>query len=831
MNKDFILKDIRIHLYEDNIIVFKGAFPCDNPENMTLCMLVDAVEVPVEINIRDGLEVAREYNMYGAGISQEIRGRVQLLNKNIHEIKLVEKNKNKSKCIFDCKGAALEEMLTGVNASIDYAKKQGEKIVINGWIACDSDADISIYDGSNKIDALIQRKYRRDVADLFDEASTSSEFGIEITIDEVTSRELRLNIVNGSRKRSIKLDLKQLLQAGNDDVLKADKLVVKTLKYLKQRGVKATVKKVINKITRKNDKEDQELYKLFLEQHVVSEEELEKQRNTTFNYEPVISIVIPIYNTPHEFLKELIDSVMGQTYRNWQLCLADGSETDALRKYVEEYSGGDERVCYKLLGYNDGISNNTNGAMEMAEGEFIAFSDHDDLLTPDALYEVVAALNIDANIDCVYTDEDKMDMDGETLFMPHFKSDYNIDLLCSHNYITHLFVARKTLIDQVGWLRSEFDGSQDHDMILRCCEKARRVYHVPKVLYHWRCHKNSTAMNPESKMYCYTAGKKAVQAHWDRLGIPATVEMASNYGHYITRYNWPDEPLVSIVIPNMNHESDLRTCIDSILNKSSYSNLEIVIVENNSTEDGIFDYYQELTGCNKEDIVSGKNAEKAGNIRVVYYSGEFNYSKINNFGVKYTTAEYVLFLNNDTELLSANSIKEMLDIVRRNDVGAVGARLYYSDNTVQHAGVILGVGGIANHAFYNTDRGDVGYFFRSVSVQDLSAVTAACMLTKKTLFEQVGGFSEDLAVAFNDVDYCLKLRKINKLIVYTPFSEWYHYESKSRGYENTPEKQERLERESAVFMSRWNELIESGDPYYNPNFNKKAADYKYNIAD
>ena len=366
-------------------------------------------------------------------------------------------------------------------------------------------------------------------------------------------------------------------------------------------------------------------------------------------------------------------------------------------------------------------------------------------------------------------------------------------------------------------------------MILRCCEKARRVYHVPKILYHWRCHKNSTAMNPESKMYCYTAGQKAVQSHWDRLGIPATVEMASNYGHYITKYNWPDNPLVSIVIPNMNHKSELETCINSIMDKSNYDNFEIVIVENNSDQDEIFEYYKSLVGFDRDEIVSGKSADGEGKVRVAYYDGDFNYSKINNFGVSQARGEYILLLNNDTELISANSIKEMLDIARRPEVGAVGARLYYADNTVQHAGVILGVGGVANHAFYNTNRGDVGYFFRSVSVQDLSAVTAACMLTKKSVFEEVGGLSEDLAVAFNDVDYCLKLRKAGKLIVYTPFSEWYHYESKSRGYENTPEKLARLEAETDVFMSRWKSVVDGGDPYYNPNFSHKAADYKYDI--
>lgn len=829
MNHSFILKNIRMHMNKDGLIIFEGAFPHDNPENKTLHAFVNGAEVPIEIEKNDGLEVARKYNMYDCGISQEILGSFALPDGQIKRISLSESTGAKNKVLFDCKGDKLDNMLTGISASIDVAERKNDKLVISGWVANNDGASIEIYDGDTRVESQLTRRYRRDVKDLFAEAPSAAEFGIDISIADASYQNLKLVIKDGSRSKTLPINVDALLRAKNDEMAKPNNLIVKALKYYKNNGLRATTMKVVDKLTRKKEKEDQDLYRIFLEQHPVSDEELEKQRQTKFDYNPQISIVIPIYNTPLNFLKELIDSVEAQTYPNWQLCLADGSDTDALRKHVADFSNNDPRVCYKLLGYNDGISNNTNGAIEMATGDFIAFSDHDDLLTPDALYEVVAALNSDETIDCVYTDEDKLDMDGDTLFMPHFKSDFNIDLLCSHNYITHLFVARKTLIDEVGWLRSEYDGSQDHDMILRCCEKARRVYHVPKILYHWRCHKNSTAMNPESKMYCYTAGQKAVQSHWDRLGVPATVEMASNYGHYITKYNWPDNPLVSIVIPNMNHKSELETCINSIMDKSNYDNFEIVIVENNSDQDEIFEYYKSLTGFDRDDIVSGKSADGEGKVRVVYYDGDFNYSKINNFGVSQARGEYILLLNNDTELISANSIKEMLDIARRPEVGAVGARLYYADNTVQHAGVILGVGGVANHAFYNTNRGDVGYFFRSVSVQDLSAVTAACMLTKKSVFEEVGGLSEDLAVAFNDVDYCLKLRKAGKLIVYTPFSEWYHYESKSRGYENTPEKLARLEAETDVFMSRWQSVVDGGDPYYNPNFSHKAADYKYDI--
>lgn len=816
MKNGFIVKSIRRHLYKPDTIIVEGAFPYDNNENKKLHAYVNGEEADMSINVASGFSIAEKYVHYQSGISEEIIGEFTIPKSGINSIELREESLGKYSRIKKFEGKRLIPVLTTITYSIDYQKRENGNITITGWAAVSKNAVITVMENGKSIAASIERKYRKDVKDLFVEATPNEKFGIEIAIPEAEYHDLKLVIQDNEKIKKIRLDLDSI-QTEEDINKSSQNFLLKTIRYYRGNGFVATAGKIVKKILKKENEEDAVEYAKFLEQHKVTEEDLELQRNTHFDYEPVISIVIPIYNTPHEFLKELIDSVLAQTYNNWQLCLADGSDTDSLKKVVEELSNYDKRVDYKWLGYNDGISNNTNGAIEMAKGEFIAFSDHDDLITPDALYEVVAALNTDNNIDCVYSDEDKIDMDGSTLFMPHFKPDFDIDLLCSYNYITHLFVARKSLIDQVGWLDKKYDGSQDHDMILRCTEKARCVYHVPKVLYHWRCHKNSTAMNPESKMYCYEAGRDAVQAHWNRLGVPATVSLAPNYGHYITHYNWADSPLVSIIIPNMNHKEDLSRCIESILNKSTYSNYEILIIENNSTEEEIFNYYREI--------------EENSRIKVIRYDGAFNYSRINNFGVEHANGEYLLFLNNDTELIAGDSIKEMVDICRRDDVGAVGARLYYKDNKIQHAGVILGVGGVANHAFHNTERGDVGYFFRSVSVQDLSAVTAACMMTKKSLFTAVNGFSEDLEVAFNDIDYCLKLRDNNKLVVFTPYSEWYHYESKSRGYEDTPEKKERLRKETDTFMSRWGDIVKNGDPYYNPNFNHKSADFKYDIAE
>lgn len=599
--------------------------------------------------------------------------------------------------------------------------------------------------------------------------------------------------------------------------------IEKGLLYLSHYGVKQTVAKSF----RKAIGHDQEhySYRKFLQTHPTTAEELDKQSHTVFAYNPVISIVIPLYNTPERFLVELIQSFENQTYPHWQLCLGDGSPKDGLKDIILNATDGkwDDRIVYKKLEGNTGIAGNTNAAMELATGDFIGFTDHDDLITADAMYYIAKALNEDNTIEALYSDEDKIDMDSKEYFLPHFKSDFNIDLLCSHNYITHLFVARADLVKASGGIKSEFDGAQDHDFDLRILEQCKNIYHIPRVLYHWRTHPASTADHPEAKMYAYENGRRAVEEHYKRIGVPARVELDSHLGYYRTVYEWPDTPLLSIVIPNMNHLSDLRDCIDSILDNNVYTNLEFVIVENNSDDKALFDYYRELELRN--DI----------NARVVDYTkaypdtkGSFNFSSLVNYGVAQAKGDYILLLNNDTRMINPEAISEMMGFIRRDDVGAVGARLYYGNNTVQHAGLIIGLGGVANSQFLRSGREQVGYFYRSTCVQDLSAVTGACMLTKKSLWDEVKGFDEDLAVAFNDVDYCLKLRSKDKLVVYTPFSEWYHLESVSRGLDHQdPSKKSRMDKETDYFVSKWKDYYEKGDPYYNPNLSLTKFDYSF----
>ena len=549
----------------------------------------------------------------------------------------------------------------------------------------------------------------------------------------------------------------------------------------------------------------------------VTERELEIQRNTKFSYSPKISILVATFNTKEEYLKEMMDTVINQSYSNWQLCIADGSTNDFVEKYVQEnYLEYKDKISFKKLDQNYGISDNTNKAFEMATGDYICVYDHDDMLELDCLYEIVKNLQ-EYRYDVLYTDEDKFDDAKKEYDDPNFKPDFSEDLLRSHNYITHLFVVNKKIVDEVGYYNSQFDGSQDYDYTFRCIEKANRVYHIPRVLYHWRMHPESMAQDPESKMYCYDAGKRAIEAHYQRMGVEATVELMPKplYGFYHTTYSTKDNPLVSVLIPNYNHKDILKTCIDSLYNVNEYQNFEIVIVENNSTEQEIFNYYDELQ-------------KEHDNIRVITYKGEFNYSKINNFGMKYTKGDYVLLLNNDTEIISPNALSGMVGCILRPEVGAVGAKLLYEDDTVQHAGIVVGFIGYASHVNHGLEKDECGYMDTSRVNCNYSAVTAACMMVKKSVFEEVGGFDESFVVACNDVDLCLKICQKRKLVVFNAFSLWHHYESKSRGYDDdNQEKAWRFDREIEKFQMKWKDVLENGDPYYNKNWNLQSGPFRY----
>lgn len=556
-------------------------------------------------------------------------------------------------------------------------------------------------------------------------------------------------------------------------------------------------------------------YKEWLEKNMPARQELDRQAKHKFKYAPKISILVPVYNTPETFLRQMIESVQKQTYGNWELCIANANPANEQVKVIlKEYTANDARVKVTDVPENEGIAQNTNKALEIADGTFIGLLDHDDVLAENALYEVVKELNKAVDTDVIYTDEDKVSTAMDEYFSPNFKPDFNLDMLRSNNYFCHFFVAKKELIETVGGFRGEYNGAQDYDLFLRCIEKAERIAHIPKILYHWRVHQESTADNPLSKMYAYDAGQKAIEQHLKRCGVTAEVSKTENLGFYRVKYQQEGSPLVSILIPNKDQKDTLDQCLKSIEARTDYENYEIIIIENNSTEQETFEYYKQI-----------KNPK----IRVIEWKDEFNYSAINNFGVRHAKGEYLLFLNNDIEVINSDWLGEMLSNCQREEVGAVGAKLYYPDNTVQHAGVIVGIGGVAGSVFVGLKRGYTGYMHRASIQQNLSAVTAACMMVKKSVFEEVGGFEEELKVAFNDIDFCLKIREKGHLIVYDPYVELYHYESKTRGAEDTTEKIRRFQSEIEYMRSHWSSILKNGDPAYNPNLSLKKWDYSLRV--
>lgn len=550
-----------------------------------------------------------------------------------------------------------------------------------------------------------------------------------------------------------------------------------------------------------------------------------EERNTVFDRMVKISILVPLYNTPENFLREMIESVLNQTYENWELCLADGSDGEHgfVGDICRDYADKDERqrIVYKKLDRNEGISGNTNECLKLATGEFIGLFDHDDILHPSALYEYVKVIN-EQNADYIYCDETTFKSgDINKMLTMHFKPDYAVDNLRANNYICHFSVFARELLDGTELFRSKFDGSQDHDMILRLTDRAKNVVHVPRLLYYWRSHAGSVASGIDAKPYAVEAAKGAVADHLRRHGFTHFQITSTRAFETIfkIRYQIMGEPFISIVIANKDHLQDLQRCISSIMEKSTYENYEIIVVENGSETKEIFDYYEKLKDYSNVKVVTYEN------------KGKFNYSAVNNFGVKQAQGDYILLLNNDTEVITVNWMEELLMYAQRDDVGAVGAKLYYGNKTIQHAGVVLGLGAhrTAGHSHYGQHRENLGYMGRLCYAQDVSAVTGACLLVKKSLFEEVGGLEEGFAISLNDVDFCLKLREKGLLNVFTPFAELYHFESLSRGLDDRGEKAERYNEESAAFRKKWKKVLEKGDPYYNPNFSLDRSDFALKI--
>ena len=798
----------RFHLLDRNQYIVQGTWPKE--AKMEACLDDRKLKTTVKkVEMVSALERFKDPDlMRGEQITAVLEMPDSL--KEFKKLVIYADQPDKRTVWFSISASELEKKRDKPQVYFEEEKVQQGMVRLRGWAIAPTSVEIRIFDENKKpLAAEIQRTDRVDVDQLYEELENPEKTGFFTEVTNVSGKCLYVVFKAGDKKTIKIVPLRKI------EVLakKVDKYAKKGIRYWKSQGGVALAGKIISKVKTASTREIP--YQKWITRHLPGKAELEKQRRTKLKYSPKISIVVPLYKTPEKYLRRLVESVQEQTYSNWELCLSDGSGADSpVAGILKQLAASDKRI--KVIPHDSAlqISENTNSAIEAATGDFIAFADHDDELTPHALFECVKALNDHPGTLVVYSDEDKMSMDGHKFFQPHFKPDYNPDLLCTVNYICHLFVVSRKVIDQVGMLRKEFDGAQDYDFIFRCVEavKDEEIYHVPKILYHWRCHEDSTAENPESKTYAFEAGRRAVQEHYNRIGIQAKVLDGEFLGLYRTEFIRDHDPLISIIIPNKDHIDDLKRCMDSIDQKSTYQNYEYVIVENNSTDPATFEYYKKLEAENEK-------------VHVVYWDGVFNYSAINNYGASFARGEYFLLLNNDTEIINPNCLEELLGYCMRSDVGAVGARLYYEDDTIQHAGVVIGFGGIAGHCFVLQPRGTTGYCHRIICAQDYSAVTAACMMVKRTAFEEVGGLSEELQVAFNDIDFCMKLRKAGYLIVYNPYAELYHYESKSRGLEDTPEKVARFNREISVFEKRWPDILRNGDPYYNPNLTLKSQDF------
>ena len=823
---------------------------------------------------------------------------------------------------------------------VDSMSLRDGTLVIEGWCIPSRTEKIEYSVVSVNGDEMKCTAVARDRVDVAQQFGADRMSGFTVAVPFERDADAYLVMRDGSEKRRVRINNKIVEKRNSIKAKRAEKLLalvhfetlVVSFDFIRENGLNAFVKKAVHKIQKIDEDYD---YPEWQFKTAVTAEEIERQKIAwrSFSFAdgkaPLISIVIPAYNTPEKYLSMLFDSIAAQTYPNLEVIVADGSEEGnaSVARTVKRYAEKDSRFRLIELSGNLGISGNTNAGLKQAKGDFIALCDHDDELPEWALYKVAEAISKNPKAQFIYTDEDKIDFDGKALFEPHFKSDMNMDMLCAVNYICHLSVIRRDLLEKVGGFREEFDGAQDHDFFLRCLEAAtegerkalsayakscvydetaeaviykpdntaekndevvtdvlsekaltelkegrfvsERVIHIPEVCYHWRYHKGSTASDPKSKLYAYDAGSRAVKAHYDRMGYPyADVEKGVTYGYYHTVFRQPEEeglPLVSVIIPNKDHIEDLDKCIRSVTENSEYRNMEFIIVENNSTSLETFAYYKYIdnyegdgaadayeAACRRLKTADGTAADSANTgtdisdglkkaeqsirevyktlkkditVRVVYWDKEFNYSAINNFGTEHARGDIFLFLNNDVELISPSSVTEMVNLSMRESTGIVGARLMYGDDTIQHAGVIVGLGGIAGAAFVGLHEKENSYMHRMMCLQELSSVTAACLMMRRDVFKKVGGFRTELKVAFNDIDLCMKVRALGKLVIYDPYSTFHHYESKSRGLEDTPEKVQRFNGEIATFAHYWDGILKNGDPYYNRNLTLRKANF------
>lgn len=705
---------------------------------------------------------------------------------------------------------------------IDSIMKNGKdkSLVITGWgldeetkespeIRIESDSQI-LFDK--------QSVYRGDVNGLY-KLDSNQELGFVLTIQskgKLDAFNLVFHTENEKIIKKIEVDGNYPLVPGSEKVWKKKlQLIRKGLGYLKRNGLRSTVQRIKLKGISIPSNED---YLTWIKENEQWDLQQIKEEISMFDYQPKISVLMPVYNVEQKWLEKCIQSVQAQFYDNWELCISDDASTDTnVRKILEKFVKQDSRIKVFYRPKNGHISKATNSALEISTGEFVALLDNDDELAPIALYEVVKLLNQYPDLDLIYSDEDKIDMQGNR-FEPAFKPDWSPDLLLGTNYISHLGVYRRSIMEEIGGFRVGLEGSQDYDLVLRFTEKttASKIAHIPKILYYWRVLPTSTAADQSTKGYAFEAGRKALEDALARREIKGTATHAAGNGLFDVNYDLLSEDLVSIIIPTKNGYDDMKRCLHSIVKKTSYTNYEIIVADNGSTDPKMNQLYEEFKEKLSERII------------IESIDIPFNYSRINNLAAKKASGKYLLFLNNDTEVITTDWLRRMVSVAQLNRIGCVGAKLYYPNHTIQHAGVILGLGGAAGHGHHTFPRGDFGYFGKLEINVNYLAVTAACLMIKKSDFDEVDGFDESLTVAFNDVDLCLKVHELGRDNIWLHNVELFHFESQSRGHEDTPEKLKRFQEETKLMEARWGNYIEV-DPYYNPNLTRTAGDFGVRI--
>ena len=802
MDHQFCILHCRAHMTAENKVLVCGFWKGTDRGSGDLLVSLDYTPVKTDIKVQETVRTLgvceKRYFLWIT-----LPGSYRAYKK----LRIFERDGANLKEAYAIETKKIEKLKDKIPMSVDEFVLDDRGISVSGWCIARENYSICLKDASGTvISGKIMDRRRTDVEQAYPECKKEWIHGYLFTSKERIEGKVTVEVYCDGVKEIVQHSFRQALPMKIGKSIKEQGWKVKV--YYQQFGLKQTVRRAIEKLGGKEVR----TYEAFRRRYFPDKKELNRQRKEQFVYEPLFSIVVPLYKTPLPYLEDLIWSIQAQTYEKWKLYLSDGSgKESSLKEVLRNYARKEKRIHIIENDCRLNISDNTNRALEQVDGGYVVFVDHDDTLAPDALYECVKVLNREPDVEVIYTDSDKLSENGKRYSEPCFKPDFNMELLRCQNYICHLTVIQKRFLDKVGYLNSDYSGVQDYDHILRCVERTNRIVHIPKILYHWRMCPGSVAVDTDNKPYTYELFQKILREHYDRMGIQAEVK-AVFPGVVRTVYQLPYEPLVSVIIANKDHREDLMRCVESLEQESEYKNLEILIVENNSVSEEIVTYYDQVQ-------------RQYDNVRVLRYEKEFNYADIQNYAAVRAKGDHLLLLNNDTWLERPESIREMLGYCMRDDVGIVGAKLLYPNDTIQHAGVIVGLGGVADHAFVGMDREDPGYCCRAICAQEYSAVTAACLMVKKTVFMEVGGMDTELKIAFNDVDFCLRVKEAGYKIIYNPFSIWYHDESKTRGAEDTPEKIERFRGEIEYFQRRWANFLYWGDPSYNPNLALDRHDF------